>query len=83
MLTYEFEVILLVKVSTHTHCMTTFQEDFNNTTIREARDSLPSVRGNTYLLEVLYKIRTAYNWKVKQQLLWAGDFCLKEDRGRY
>jgi len=41
LLVYRLEVILLIEVAIHIHWLTTFQEEVDNSTLREALDLLP------------------------------------------
>ena len=78
MLTYGSEAIPPIKVDLHLHCVATFQEALNNLALREALDLLPSIRGDTYIREALYKLRTTclHNQSVKEQPINVGELVL-------
>ena len=80
MLAYRSEAVLLVEVALQTHCLTTFQEEFNNATLREALDLLPSIRGDAFLREALYKLRIAHLYervvKLQPQPIHIREFIL-------
>ena len=79
MLAYGLEAVLPVEVALHTHRLTTFQETSNNATQREALDPLPSVRGDTLLCEILYKLRVArlHNRAIRMQPIQVADLVLR------
>ena len=56
MLAYRSEAILPVQLALRTHQLSTFQEELNNTTLREALNLLPSIRGDALFREELYKL---------------------------
>jgi len=78
-LTYGSKVVLPVEAALHTHRLTTFQEALNNTALREALDLLPSVRGDAFLRETLYKLRVArlHDRTVKFHLINMVDLVLQ------
>jgi len=69
MLAYESKVILLIKVTLHTHHLTTFQEELKNTALQEALNLLLSVQEDALLREALYKlcIVRLHDWAAKVQ----------------
>ena len=56
-----------MEVELYTHHFTMFLEELNNAGCWEALDLLPSVRGDAYLCERLYKLHLVrlYNCRVK------------------
>ena len=79
MLAYGSEAVLPVEVVLHTYRLTTFQEELNNATLREALDLLPSIRGDALLREALYKLRIArlLDRAVRVQPIQTADLILR------
>jgi len=82
MLAYEPEVVLPIEVTLHTHCLTTFQEELNNTALQEALGLLRSVRGDALLREALYKLRIAWlhECTIKLHPIRVGDRVLRRTK---
>jgi len=78
MLAYGSEAVLSVEVTLHIHRLTTFQEELNNATLREALDLLPSIRGDALLREAPYKLRITclHDRVVRLQPIQVGDLVL-------
>ena len=76
---YGSEVVLSVEAALHTHWLTTFQEELNNASLREAPDLLPSIRNDALLREALYKlcITRLHNRAVRLQPIHVGDLVLR------
>ena len=82
MLAYGLEVMLSVEVALYNHRLTTFQEELNNATLREALNLLPSVRGTALLREALYQLHIArlYDRTVKLHHINIGDLILRHTK---
>ena len=80
MLVSESKVVLLVEVSVHTYCISTFQENLNNKALKDALDLLLMVRGDAYLREEIVNLQMIrfYNCKFKERSMKLGDLVLQK-----
>ena len=83
-LVYGPEVVLLVRGALHTHRLTTFKEELNNATLREALDLVPPIHGGAFLREGLFKLRIIglHNHAARVQPIQVGDLVLRRKLGR-